>query len=145
MTKTLFIERIDERAELPKYKHISDSGMDVRSLEDHLLQGKGGRHTFRLGIKAEIPYGFEIQVRPRSGLAREHGVFAVLGTVDEGYRGEICVTMVNTSRKDYEVKAGDRIAQLVVAPVSRVVVVECDCVLDGTDRGSNGFGSTGVK
>lgn len=143
--KSLFIERIDERAKLPCYKHITDSGMDVCSLEDYTLQGRGGRHTFRLGIKAEIPYGFEIQVRPRSGLAKEYGVFAVFGTVDEGYRGEICVTMVNTSRRDYVVKAGDRIAQLVVAPVARVVVLEVDRVMEGTDRGSDGFGSTGVN
>lgn len=142
----LLFKKLTPSATIPSYAHEGDSGMDVHSIETWSIGHEGCAHVFRTGIGAVIPEGYELQVRPRSGLAREHGVFAVFGTVDEGYRGEICVTMVNTSRKDYEIKAGDRIAQLVVAPpVTRVVVVECDCVLDGTDRGSDGFGSTGAR
>ncbi len=141
---TLSFKRIRPAAKLPSYAHASDAGMDVQSAEDLVIPAKS-RALVPTGLVANIPPGYEIQVRPRSGLAFKRGVTVLNapGTIDAGYRGEIGVLLVNLGDDDFEIRAGDRIAQLVVAPVLQVEVVEAADV-DETDRGGGGFGSTGV-
>lgn len=131
-------------AVLPTYAHDGDSGMDIRAAETFSIGHDGCRHTFSTGLAAEIPEGYELQVRPRSGLAHKHGVFCMWGTVDCGYRGEIGVTLVNLGHEGYLVHKGDKIAQLVLAPVTRATIKEVETIDSfGSDRGANGFGSTG--
>ena len=138
----LLFKKLHPSAVVPSYAHEGDSGMDVHSIETWSIGHEGCIHVFRTGIGAVIPEGYELQVRPRSGLACKHGVVAVLGTVDQGYRGEILVALQNNGHEHYLVKAGDRIAQLVLAPVARADIGETDD-LGETERGTDGFGSTG--
>lgn len=141
---TLAFKRVHPDAVLPAYAHPSDAGMDLRSVAD-LEIPRGGRALVPTGLVALLPPGYEAQVRPRSGLALKHGVTVLNtpGTIDSGYRGEIGVILANFGEAAFAVKNGDRIAQLVIAPVTQPQVVEAD-VLDATDRGAGGFGSTGV-
>ena len=141
---TLSFKRIRPAAQLPRYAHASDAGMDVQSAESLVIPAKA-RALVPTGLVANIPPGYEIQVRPRSGLAFKKGVTVLNapGTIDAGYRGEIGVLLVNLGDEDFEIKAGDRIAQLVVAPVLQPEIVEASDI-DETDRGVAGFGSTGV-
>ena len=139
----LSFKRIHPDAVLPSYAHPGDAGMDVRSVEDLVIPA-GGRVLVHTGLVAVIPEGYELQVRSRSGLALKSGV-AVLnspGTVDAGYRGEIGVILANFGDGGFVVKKGDRVAQLVAAPVTVAALFETDSV-DATDRGAGGFGSTG--
>lgn len=139
----LSFKRIHPDAVLPSYAHPGDAGMDVRSVEDLVIPA-GGRVLVHTGLVAVIPEGYELQVRSRSGLALKSGV-AVLnspGTVDAGYRGEIGVILANFGDGEFAVKKGDRVAQLVAAPVTVAEIFETDSV-DATDRGAGGFGSTG--
>lgn len=117
--------------------------MDIFALESGTLP-PGERLRIRTGIALELPEGTEGQVRPRSGLAFRHGVTVLNtpGTVDSGYRGEVMVILVNLGQETFNVKAGMRIAQLVVKPVLKAVIEEVNS-LNGTPRGSGGFGSTG--
>lgn len=120
------------------------AGMDLASAEEHeVLIPAGCRMPIQTGIAIELPEGYEAQIRSRSGLARKHGVATILGTVDSDYRGELGVLLVNLSNEAYCVKPGDRIAQLVVAPVARAHLIEASD-LGETARGFGGFGSTGV-
>ena len=139
---TLPFKRLDERAVLPNYAHEGDSGMDLYALEGVVVNAFGYA-KLRTGVACEIPDGFELQIRPRSGLAAKKGVVAAFGTVDTGYRGEIGVTLFNHSGQAAEIAAGDRIAQVVLAPVVRAEVVETQ-TLSQTERGTGGFGSTGA-
>ncbi len=141
---TLSFKRTRSAAQLPRYAHASDAGMDVQSAESLVIPAKA-RALVPTGLVANIPLGYEIQVRPRSGLAFKKGVTVLNapGTIDAGYRGEIGVLLVNLGDEDFEIKAGDRIAQLVVAPVLQPEIVEASDI-DETDRGVAGFGSTGV-
>ena len=141
---TVRFRRIHPSAELPAYAHQDDAGMDLRSMEDCVVP-RGGRRLVRTGLQMELPPGFEAQVRPRSGLALRHGVTVLNtpGTIDAGYRGEVGVILANFGDADFSVAKGDRIAQMVVAPVLRAEIAEADA-LDCTDRGTGGFGSTGV-
>lgn len=139
----LSFKRIHPDAVLPSYAHPGDAGMDIRSVEDLVIPA-GGRALVHTGLVAVIPEGYELQVRSRSGLALKSGV-AVLnspGTVDAGYRGEIGVILANFGDGGFVVKKGDRVAQLVAAPVTVAEIFETDSV-DATDRGAGGFGSTG--
>lgn len=141
---TLRFKRIHPDAVLPAYAHPSDAGMDVRSVADIVIP-RGGRALVPTGLVAMIPPMHEIQVRPRSGLALKHGVTVLNtpGTIDSGYRGEIGVILANFGDSDFYVAKGDKVAQLVFAPVVQPEVVETDTI-DETDRGAGGFGSTGV-
>ncbi len=141
---TLRFKRIHPDAVLPAYAHPSDAGMDVRSVADIVIP-RGGRALVPTGLVAIIPPMHEIQVRPRSGLALKHGVTVLNtpGTIDSGYRGEIGVILANFGDSDFYVAKGDKVAQLVFAPVVQPEVVETDTI-DETDRGAGGFGSTGV-
>lgn len=141
---TLKFKRIHPDAVLPAYAHASDAGMDVRSV-DELVIPPGGRALVHTGLVMLLPPMYEAQVRPRSGLALKRGVTVLNtpGTIDAGYRGEIGVILVNLGGEPFSVCKGDKIAQLVIAPVTQPEIEETDA-LDETDRGAGGFGSTGV-
>lgn len=129
---------------VPAYATAHAAGMDVVSAEDMVLH-PGGRHPVATGFALAIPDGYEIQVRPRSGLALKHGITLpnTPGTIDADYRGELKVLLINHGDQPFPIKRGDRIAQLVVAPVQLASFVEVDSLGD-TARGQGGFGSTGV-
>lgn len=130
--------------ELPSYAHPGDAGADLKSTEDLTLE-PGERAVVGTGVSIALPDGYVAFVVPRSGLASKHGITVVNspGTVDAGYRGEIRVTLLNTdSREPYTISAGDRIAQMIVMPVSKARFVPVE-TLPGSFRGDRGFGSTG--
>ena len=132
--------------DLPAYATDGAAGMDVQAaVQEDIILVPGQRMAVPTGLAMAIPPGFEVQVRPRSGLALRHGltVANAPGTIDSDYRGEVKVILVNLGQEGVAVTRGMRIAQLVVAPVSRAALVISDS-LDSTDRGSGGFGSTGV-
>ena len=128
---------------LPVYATDGAAGMDVLAAED-LTLAPGQRHAVATGLAVAIPQGFEIQVRPRSGLALKHGITVpnTPGTIDSDYRGEIKVIMINHGTEDFAIARGDRIAQLVLALVTQAAWHEVG-QLDATVRGEGGFGSTG--
>ena len=131
---------------LPSYATAGAAGMDVEAaVEADMVLAPGRRAAVPTGLAMSIPAGFEIQVRPRSGLALKHGVTVANtpGTIDSDYRGEVKIMLINLGKDDFTITRGMRIAQLVVAPVSLAVLVVAD-TLETTDRGSGGFGSTGV-
>ncbi len=131
---------------LPVYAHPGDAGADLVSTQDVVL-APGERATVPTGLSIALPNGYVGFVVPRSGLAMKHGITIVNspGTVDAGYRGEIRVTLLNTdARESYAISAGDRIAQLIVMELPRVRFVEVER-LPGSERGENGFGSTGYR
>lgn len=128
---------------LPAYATSGAAGMDVVSAEDVTI-APGARYAVATGLAVAIPHGFEIQVRPRSGLALKHGITVpnAPGTIDSDYRGEVKAILINHGTEPFEIRRGDRVAQLVVAPVvlgSWMEVAE----LNATARGEGGFGSTG--
>ena len=129
--------------DLPAYATDGAAGMDVVSAEDVTIQ-PGARHAVATGLALAIPHGFEVQVRPRSGLALKHGITVpnTPGTIDSDYRGELKVILINHGDTAFEIRRGDRVAQLVVAPVTRGSWLEVE-ELDETARGAGGFGSTG--
>ncbi|HTN58837.1 MAG TPA: dUTP diphosphatase [Protaetiibacter sp.] len=130
----------------PAYAHAGDAGADLVSTDDIVL-APGQRATVGTGVAIALPDGYVAFVVPRSGLAAKHGITIVNspGTVDAGYRGEIRVTLLNTdARESYSISAGDRIAQLIVMPVSRARFIPVER-LPGSDRGEGGFGSTGYS
>lgn len=128
---------------LPDYATAGAAGMDVLSAEDVMLT-PGARHAVATGLSLAIPAGYEIQVRPRSGLALKHGISVpnTPGTIDSDYRGELKVILINHGHQPFAIARGDRIAQLVLAPVTLGAWREVD-ELDETERGEGGFGSTG--
>lgn len=128
---------------LPDYATSGAAGMDVLAAEDVTLV-PGARHAVATGLAMAIPHGFEIQVRPRSGLALKHGVTVpnTPGTIDSDYRGELKVILINHGDAPFEIRRGDRVAQLVLAPVVTSSWLEV-AELDETTRGEGGFGSTG--
>jgi len=128
---------------VPEYATPCAAGMDVLSAEDVTL-APGARHAVATGFAVAIPEGYEIQVRPRSGLALKHGISVVNapGTIDSDYRGELKVILINHGGEPFPIHRGDRMAQLVLAPVTRAAWEQV-AELDGTARGSGGFGSTG--
>ncbi|WFL76039.1 dUTP diphosphatase [Altererythrobacter arenosus] len=132
-----------EGLDLPRYATGGAAGMDVVSAEDVTL-APGARHAVATGLAMAIPAGYEIQVRPRSGLALKHGITVpnTPGTIDSDYRGELKVIMINHGAEPFPIARGDRVAQLVLAPVTQAAWEEVDS-LDETERGAGGFGSTG--
>ncbi len=128
---------------LPAYATAGAAGMDVVAAEDVTL-APGARHAVATGFAIAIPPGYEVQVRPRSGLALRHGITCpnTPGTIDEDYRGEVKVILANLGADPFEIRRGERIAQLVPAKVTRAAFAEVDD-LNATDRGHGGFGSTG--
>ena len=130
---------------LPSYETAGAAGMDLRAAEPMLLK-PGARCLIPTGIAIALPDGFEAQVRPRSGLAVKHGVTVLNapGTVDCDYRGEIKVPLINLGQEDFQILRGDRIAQMVITPVTRIAWAEAS-LLGETARGAGGFGSSGSR
>lgn len=128
---------------LPAYATTGAAGMDVVSAEDVVI-APGARHAVATGFAVAIPAGYEIQVRPRSGLALKHGITVpnTPGTIDSDYRGELKVILINLGTEPFTIQRGDRVAQLVLAPVVQAAWDEV-AELDATERGAGGFGSTG--
>lgn len=147
MTITIAIQRLPHGGglTLPAYATVGAAGMDVVAAED-LTLAPGQRHAVATGFAMAIPEGFEVQVRPRSGLALKHGVTCLNtpGTIDSDYRGEVKVILANLGDAPFPIARGDRIAQLVPAPVLRADLSEV-ATLDETARGAGGFGSTGTR
>ena len=137
-------KKIDPAAKLPAYAHPGDAGMDICSIEELTLP-PGGRVLVHTGLVLQLPPGAEAQVRPRSGLALKHGVTVLNspGTIDAGYRGEVGVILANFGQEPFSVEKGMKIAQIVVARVEPVEMEEVR-ETDATERGTGGFGSTGV-
>ena len=131
--------------DLPEYATQGSSGVDLRASEDYIIKS-GERALVATGIRLAIPAGYEVQVRPRSGLALKHGIIIPNspGTIDSDYRGEVKVILMNLGREDFIIKAGDRIAQMVLAPIAKISWEE-RAELEETARGAGGFGSTGAK
>lgn len=130
---------------LPKYETSGSAGMDVRAnIEEPIILGSLERVLVPTGLKIAIPEGYEVQVRPRSGLAIKHGITLLNtpGTIDSDYRGELKVIMVNLSKDEYTINPQERIGQLVLNKVAQMELVEVDS-LDETERGAGGFGHTG--
>ncbi len=147
MTK-LSILRLPHAADLalPAYETAGAAGMDLRAaVSDDLILQPDARLAIPTGLVLEIPEGFEGQVRPRSGLALKHGITCLNspGTIDWDYRGEVKVILINLGTEPFTIMRGMRIAQLVIAPVARVEIIEIS-KLTATERGTGGFGSTGL-
>lgn len=137
-------KKLTSTASVPEYKSLEAAGMDLKSDDDCEIE-PGEFKLIKTGISIELPVGFEGQVRPRSGLAAKHGVTVLNtpGTIDSDYRGDVGVVLINHGKLPFAIKRGDRIAQLVIAQVSRAIMNEA-VSLSTSDRGDAGFGSTGV-
>ena len=136
--------KLEEGATLPCYAHSGDAGMDLVAFQEVSIPA-GDAALVRTGLSIQLPQGTEAQVRPRSGLAlkRKVTVLNTPGTIDEGYRGEIGVILINHGKEDFIAEKGMKIAQLVIKPVLRVEIEEADSLTE-TARGIGGFGSSGV-
>ncbi|HVY35009.1 MAG TPA: dUTP diphosphatase [Caulobacteraceae bacterium] len=149
MTPQIAVVRLPhaEGLPLPAYETPGSAGMDLRAAvpeDEPLTLRPGARAIVATGLSMAIPLGFEVQIRPRSGLAAKHGVTCLNtpGTVDADYRGEVKVILINLGAEDFVIRRGERIAQMIVAPVAQAAWLEADS-LDETARGTGGFGSTG--
>lgn len=145
MPTAVKVKRIHPEAVIPKYEHEGDAGVDLHAVEPAVIK-RGERALIKTGIQVAIPKGFELQIRPRSGLALKEGITVLNtpGTIDAGYRGEIGVILMNHGVKDFTVAAGMRIAQMVLNQVEEASFQEVE-ELDATTRGAGGFGSTGTR
>ena len=143
----ILIKRLSEQVSLPKYETVGSSGMDLSANIDAKINIEPGKTAIiPTGLALSIPKGFEIQIRPRSGLAAKQkiSVLNTPGTIDSDYRGEIKVILINLSQESFKVEKGLRIAQMVVCPVVQAQLKEVND-LNETERGKGGFGSTGTK
>lgn len=143
--EVLKIKKLSEDAIIPFYAHPGDAGLDLFSVEEVTIE-RGKRKLVATGISIELPKNTEAQVRPRSGLALKYGVTVLNspGTIDEGYRGEIKVILINHGEEAFKINKGDKIAQMVIMPVLTVGIEEVE-ILNDSERGEGGFGSTGRK
>ena len=135
------------KQQLPKYQTPQSAGMDLRAnIEEPITLKPLERHLFPTGLHMQLPDGYEGQIRPRSGLALKHGISIVncVGTLDEDFTGDIGVVLINLSNENFEVKPGERIAQLIISPIVQAALVEVE-TLDKTERGDGGFGHTGTE
>ncbi|WP_103669345.1 dUTP diphosphatase [Pseudanabaena sp. BC1403] len=142
-TVDIKFQKLHPDAQVPSYAHLGDAGADVYSVAEVTLQPQH-RAAIPTGLAVDIPIGYEIQVRPKSGLALKHGITVLNspGTVDAGYRGEIQVIVINLGTEAYTFTKGQKIAQLVLKPVIQAQYIEGE--LGTSDRGFGGFGSTGL-
>lgn len=141
----LKIKRLEHNKILPEYKTDGASGMDLcAAIEKPITLKPLERKLIPTGLKIELEHGYEAQVRPRSGLSIKHGVTLIncIGTIDEDYRGELCIPIVNLSNEDYTIQPDERIAQMVIAKYEQAKL-EVVTELSDTKRGEGGFGSTG--
>ena len=146
MTK-IQIKKLSNEVLTPKYETSGSSGMDISAyIRKDIIIKSGDKALVPTGFSLSIPQGYEIQIRPRSGLAVKKGITVLNtpGTIDSDYRGEIKVVLINLSKDEFTVKNGERVAQMVVCPIVQVSLQEVE-ELSGTDRGTGGFGSTGTK
>ncbi|WP_096153048.1 MULTISPECIES: dUTP diphosphatase [Bacillus] len=145
MDYELKVKRVHTDAQLPFRANVGDAGLDLFSVEEKVIKS-GEAALIRTGLVLELPKGTEAQVRPRSGLALKHSVTVLNspGTIDEGYRGEVKVILINHGKKDFLVEKNMRVAQMVMAPVTKVNIVQVEEVTD-TSRGVGGFGSSGIN
>lgn len=141
---TIKFKKLTDNAIIPRYRHKGDSGFDFHSTEDVIID-RGCTTTVSFGLACAVPEGYELQVRPRSGLSLKTGLRIANspGTIDSGYRGEIKAIVHNSGNKAEQIHKGDRIAQGVVVPVVNAKIEEVD-ELDETARAEDGFGSTGM-
>jgi dUTP pyrophosphatase len=142
---TLKIKKIDDKAIIPNYAHDGDAGLDLYAIGE-LVLSPGDRGLVHTGIQIELPKNTEAQIRPRSGLALKSGITTLNspGTIDEGYRGEIGVILINHSNETFKIEQGMKIAQMVIKPVFKVNIIETK-ELSESERNENGFGSSGIK
>lgn len=142
----LKFKKLNNTVQIPKYETPDSSGMDIKAfIEEEITLKPMERKLIPTGLKMEIPKGFEAQIRPRSGLAIKNGISLIncIGTIDADYRGEIQVPIINLGTENFTIKNGDRIAQIVIAPVIQPIIEEVE-TLSETQRQEGGFGSTGV-
>ena len=143
----ILIKRLSSKVTMPQYKTIGSSGMDIAAfLDNEILIKPSEKKIIPTGIKLKIPKGYEVQIRPRSGLAANNDVTVLNtpGTIDSDYRGEIKVILFNHGKNVFKVENGLRIAQMVLCPVIEAKLSEVE-IIDETERGEGGFGSTGTK
>lgn len=142
---TLKIRKIHDKAIIPSYAHEGDAGLDLYAVNEVVLK-PGERGLVHTGIQIELPKNTEAQIRPRSGLALKNGITTLNspGTIDEGYRGEIGVILINHSNEEFKVEQGMKIAQMVIKPVFKVDIIET-IELSDSERSEKGFGSSGTK
>ena len=138
----LEVQKLDPRAKLPTYAYDSDAGLDIFALEDFVVPAGKFATDIRTGVAVAIPERFVGLMWAKSGLAANHGIIVMAGVIDAGYRGELLLTVYNTSSKDYQFKAGDKVMQMLIQPVNQVEIVEVQN-LPPSARGVGGFGSTG--
>ena len=146
MTK-IQIKKLSNSVLIPKYETGGSSGMDIAAhITDNIIINPGDKALVSTGFSMAIPRGYEIQIRPRSGLAAKKNITVLNtpGTIDADYRGEIKVILINLGKEKFVIENGDRIAQMIVCPVVQVNLEEVK-ELSGTERGTGGFGSTGAK
>ena len=144
-TTTLKIEKLPHNKYLPQYQTEGAAGMDLcAAIEEPILLKPFERKLIPTGIKIELEHGFEAQVRPRSGISIKHGITLIncVGTIDEDYRGEVCVPVINLSTEEYTISPNERIAQMIIARVEKAKI-EVVRSLSETTRAAGGFGSTG--
>ncbi|MEH7082947.1 dUTP diphosphatase [Neobacillus drentensis] len=143
MEYQLKVKLIDDEAVLPHQAYEGDAGLDLFSIEEKIIKA-GEAGLIRTGIQIELPKGTEAQIRPRSGLALKHSITVLNspGTIDEGYRGEIKIILINHGKEDFTIEKQMRIAQMVIAPVLKVNLIETE-ILSDTGRSEGGFGSSG--
>jgi len=127
----------------PSYAHVGDAGIDLYSAEQDYILKTGERKAFATGIKMEIPGGYVGLVWDKSGIALKNGIKTMAGVIDATYRGEIIVVLINLGAKEYKIKKNTKIAQMLIQKVERVKIELVDS-LENTERGANGFGSTGI-
>ena len=141
---TLKVKKLNEDAIIPNFAHKGDAGMDLYSIEKVIIP-KNETRLIKTGISIELPHMTEAQVRPRSGLALKHSITVLNspGTIDEGYRGEIGVILINHGKEDFVVEKQMKIAQMVIKPIYEIHIEEVKDLSD-TERGNGGFGSTGM-
>ena len=143
----ILIKRLSSKVTMPQYKTIGSSGMDIAAfLDNEIFIKPSEKKIIPTGIKLKIPKGYEIQIRPRSGLAANNDITVLNtpGTIDSDYRGEIKVILFNHGKNIFKVDNGLRIAQMVLCPVIEAKLSEVE-IIDETERGEGGFGSTGTK
>jgi dUTP pyrophosphatase len=141
------VKKLSASVSVPKYKTSGSSGMDVAAhIEKNIIIYPGEKALVSTGFSISIPIGYEVQIRPRSGLAAKKSITVLNtpGTIDADYRGEVKVILINLGKEKFIIENGDRIAQMVVCPVTQANFEEVK-VLSNTERGSGGFGSTGTK
>jgi len=146
MTK-IQIKKLSDSVSIPKYETSGSSGMDIAAhIENNIIINPGEKALVSTGFSIAIPRGYEVQIRPRSGLAAKKNITVLNtpGTIDADYRGEIKVILINLGKEKFTVENGERIAQMVVCPVVRAILEEVKELSD-TQRGLGGFGSTGTK